>query len=42
MNSLGLIFCLNYLSMNKCEICVEAKITKKYVHLLKEKLNYLA
>jgi hypothetical protein len=37
MNSLGLISNLNYSSMNKYEICVEAKITKKtYVYVKRE------
>ena len=29
MHSLGLIFGFHFSCMNKCEICAEAKITKK-------------
>jgi len=42
MNSLGLIFCLNYLSMNKCEICVETKITKKICASIKREIELLS
>ena len=42
MNSLDLIFCLNSSSMNKCEICVETKITKKTCASVKRETELLS
>ena len=42
MNSLGLISSSNYSSMNKCEVCVEAKITKKTCTSIKRETNLLS
>jgi hypothetical protein len=41
MNSLGLISSSNYSSMNKCEVCVEAKITKKTCTSVKRETDLL-
>jgi len=42
MNSLDLIFCLNSSSMNKCEIYVETKITKKTCSFVKRETELLS
>ena len=42
MNSLGLISSLNSSSINKYEICVEAKITKKTCASVKRKTGLLS
>jgi hypothetical protein len=42
MSSLGLIFCLNSSFINKCEIYVEAKITKKTCVSVKRETELLS
>jgi hypothetical protein len=42
MNSFGLISSLNYSSINKYEICVEAKITKKTYASVKRETELLS